>query len=165
MKENQSRTGEFLNAEEIELLAELAMVALLRFLDLGQVLVEFLLREPGCAVDALQLLVLLVALPVGAGDRKQLERLDFRSVGEMRAAAEVDEVRAKRVLRKDIVGALFDELDLHRLIHLFVLLDAFRLGNQLTLVSQVFRLQFPHFGFDLLQILREWKRGFGRSKS
>ena len=129
MEEDQAGAGEFLNAEEIQLLAELAMVALLRFFELVEVLVEFFFGEPGRAVDALQLLVLLVALPVRAGDREQFERLDFRGVGNVRAAAEIDELRAERVFGEDIVGAFFDELDLHRLIHGAILFDALRLSR------------------------------------
>ena len=129
MEEDQPRPGEFLNAEEIQLLAELAVIALLRFFELVQVLVEFLLCEPRGAVDALQLLVLLVAFPVGAGDGQQLERFDLRSVRDVRTAAEIDEMRAESVFGKDIVGPLFDELDLHGLIHLPVLGKAFRFGN------------------------------------
>ncbi len=134
MEEDQTRPGEFLNAEEIEFLAELPVVAFLRFFQSGEVFVEFLFGEPGGSVDALQLLVLLVALPVGAGDRQQLERLDFRRVRDVRTAAEVDESRPQRVLGEDVVGAFFDELDLHRLIHLAVLLEAFRLRNELPVV-------------------------------
>ena len=43
MEEDQARAGEFLDAEQVELLAELAMVALLGFFELLQVLVEILL--------------------------------------------------------------------------------------------------------------------------
>jgi hypothetical protein len=49
----------FLQVEQIELPAELAMVALLGFFQHVQVGVEFFLLRPGGAVDALQLLVLL----------------------------------------------------------------------------------------------------------
>ena len=51
--------------EEAELLADLAVVALLRLLEARQVLVELLLREERRAVDPLHRLVLRVALPVG----------------------------------------------------------------------------------------------------
>ena len=105
MEENQPRPGQFLNAEQVELLAQLAMVALLGFFELGQVLVQFLLGEERRAVDALQLRVLLVALPIRAGDREQLERLDLLGGRHVRAAAEIDEVRPQRVFGKDVAGA------------------------------------------------------------
>jgi hypothetical protein len=55
MPEDQARAGEFLDGEQVELLAEHAMVALLGFFDAVQVGVEILLREKRRAVDALQL--------------------------------------------------------------------------------------------------------------
>ena len=76
MEEDQPGPGELLDAEQIELLAELAVVALLGLFEPLEVFVQILLREERGAVDALQLLVVLVALPVRAGDGEQLERLD-----------------------------------------------------------------------------------------
>jgi len=52
--------------EEVQLLAELAVVALLRLLLLLQPGVEVLLVEEGGAVDALQLRIAVVAAPVRA---------------------------------------------------------------------------------------------------
>src|SRR5579864_9046090 len=68
MPEDQSRSGQLLDAEEVELLAEHAMVALFGFFERDEVLVKIFLVEERGAVDALQLLVLFVAQPVGAGD-------------------------------------------------------------------------------------------------
>ena len=66
MPEDETGACEFLNAEEIELLAEQAMVALGRFFETREVSVEVLLREECSAVDTLQLRVLLVAELVSA---------------------------------------------------------------------------------------------------
>ncbi len=66
-----------LHVEEVELLAELAVVALLGFLEHVQVGVLVFLLRPGRAVDALQHLVLRVAAPVGAGDLHQLEDFEL----------------------------------------------------------------------------------------
>lgn len=71
------------------LLADAAMVALLGFFHARDVGVELLLVRPGRAVDTLQLLVLGVAAPVGAGDAGQLERLQEARIGHVRAAAHV----------------------------------------------------------------------------
>ena len=57
-----------LEMEEIHLAPELPVVALLGFLDLLQVRGQLLLRRPRRAVDALELRVVLVAAPVGAGE-------------------------------------------------------------------------------------------------
>src|SRR4051812_179202 len=97
MEEDQAGSGEFLDAEEVKFLAELAMIALLGLFEFGEVLVEIFLREERGAVDALQLGVLVVALPIGSGDREQLERLQLFGRRDVRAAAEVDEVGSQRV--------------------------------------------------------------------
>jgi hypothetical protein len=54
--------------EEVELLAELAVVALGGLFEALLVGAQLVLGGPGGAVDALQLRVLLAAAPVGAGD-------------------------------------------------------------------------------------------------
>jgi hypothetical protein len=82
----------FLQVEQIELLAELAVVALLGLLEHVQIGVQVLLLGPGGAVDALQLLVLRVAAPVGAGHLHQLEDLELAGGRHVRAAAQVDEI-------------------------------------------------------------------------
>ena len=64
MKENQPRTSEFLNAEQIQLFAQLAMVAALGFFHPRQEFVELFLAEKRRAVDALQLRIALFALPI-----------------------------------------------------------------------------------------------------
>ena len=84
-----------LEVEQVHLLADLAMVALGRFLEPDEMRVELLLVEPAGAVDAAQHRVLLVAAPIGARHAGQLERLrvELAGRGEMRAAAQVDPVR------------------------------------------------------------------------
>jgi len=113
MKENQPGAGEFLDAEQIELFAELAMVALFGLLHLLEIGVKFLGGKEGRAVNALELLVVLVAFPVGASDGEQLEGLDLGRVRDVRAAAEVDEMGAQGVLGENIARALLDQLTLH----------------------------------------------------
>jgi hypothetical protein len=89
--------------EQVVLLAEAAVVALLGFFQHVQVGVEVLLLGPGRAVDALQLLVAVVAAPVGAGHLHQLEDLELGRGRHVRAAAEVDEI-AFAVERDLLVG-------------------------------------------------------------
>ena len=100
-------------AEQVELDAELAVVALGRLLEAVEVRLERLLRVPRRAVDALELRVALLAAPVGAGDPHQLEVAEVEAgVGHVRAAAQVDEARVAgerrrvlRVRRRVLVGA------------------------------------------------------------
>ena len=75
--------------EQVEVAAELAVVAALGLLDAVQVLLERLLGLPGGAVDALQHLVLLVAAPVRRRRPHQLEGGDPLGGGQVRAAAQV----------------------------------------------------------------------------
>ena len=78
--------------EQIELNAELAVVAGARLLESLQIGVEVGLRVERGAVDAGQLGVVLVAAPVRTREPGQLERLDRLRVLEVRALAEVGEV-------------------------------------------------------------------------
>ncbi len=56
----------FLEMEQVHLAAELAVVALLGFLELREVGLELILGREGGAVDALELRVVAVATPIGA---------------------------------------------------------------------------------------------------
>src|SRR5712692_4690636 len=87
------------------------MVALLGFFQAPQVLIEFLLREPRRAVDALQHGVILVAAPVCTSYAHQLERADLAGIFDVRAATQVQ----KGVLRVDadfLIRQVFDKLNL-----------------------------------------------------
>ena len=114
--EDEAGAGDLLDAEEVELLAEHAMVARLDLFQMLEVSFEVLGVEEGGAVDALELLVLLVAEPVGAGDGGDLEGLDAAGGGDVRAAAEVGEVAV--FVEGDLIagfGEALDEVDLHEL--------------------------------------------------
>ena len=112
--EDEPRARDLLNAEEVELTTQDAVVARLDLLQPLEVRVEVLRVEERRPVDALQLLVLLVAQPVGARDGGDPEGLDAARGGKMRAAAEVGE--AAVLVERDRVaglGELLDEVDLH----------------------------------------------------
>ena len=79
------------------------MVALLGFLGAGHGLLEFVLGRVSGAVDTLELLVLLVAAMVGAGDVEELERLHLGGVADVGAGAEVDEL-AVLIKRDGLAG-------------------------------------------------------------
>src|SRR5579862_1823751 len=105
---------DIVEVEQVELHTEAAVVALARFLETFEVGVEIVLREERGPVDACQLLVVLVAAPVRAGEAGQLERLDRLRVQQVRTSAEVGEV-ALRVEADRAFGGV-DELDLVRLV-------------------------------------------------
>src|ERR1700722_19861340 len=68
MEEDQAWSGELLDTEQIQLLAQLAMIALLSFLQALQISVLIFLVEERRAIDALQARLMLIALPVSARD-------------------------------------------------------------------------------------------------
>ena len=96
--------------EQVELPAEPAMVASACELEPLEVAVEILLTEEGCPVDTRQLGVLLVAAPVGAGERGEREGLDRRGGLQVRATAEVGELTLG--VERDRAFCGVDELDL-----------------------------------------------------
>ena len=72
MPENRSRRL-FLKVEETKLLAELAVIALLRLLQHMEIGVEFLFSAPRGAVDALQHRAVRIPAPIGTGNAHQFE--------------------------------------------------------------------------------------------
>src|SRR5689334_11358180 len=101
------------------------MIATLCLLDAEEIRVEVLLFPPRGAVDALQLLTLLVATPVRRGDGGQLCRLHVRCIRYVRAATQIDEGPVG-VGRDDlIVTELAQSLQLERIVNKdFLRLDA-----------------------------------------
>ena len=103
--------------EEVELDAEPAVVATSGLLALGDEGVELLALEERGSVDALQLFVALVAAPVDAGHPQQLDRAKPAGVGDVRAAAEVDEIAG--AIDPDLlylVAHAVDDVDLEGLV-------------------------------------------------
>ena len=119
--------------EELQLPPELPVVAALGLLEAPDVAVELLLGEPGRSVDALEHRPALVAPPVGARGRQELERLDVAGRRHVGPAAEVDEValpvegHAGHVRRQRL-----QDLDLERLVPLPVVADRLLAGPLLA---------------------------------
>ena len=113
-------------AEEVEVAADAAVVALAGQLEGLEVRGQLLLGGEGRAVHAREHGVLLVAAPVGAGEAGELEGAVAELVGarQMRPAAEVDEValavdadgRDLAALGRGGGDQVLDELDLERLV-------------------------------------------------
>ncbi len=153
MPEDEAGAGELLNGEQVELLAEQAMVALLGFFELVEVVVEVFLGVERGAVDALELRVLLVAQPVGAGDVEQLEGLDASGGRDVRAAAEVGELAG--LVDRDLLvglGELLDEVALHEVAFGLEALEAFGARQKFARVGQVVLWRAPASS-------SRWRRG------
>ncbi len=102
--------------EQVHLAAELAVVALLRFLDLLEIGLELLLLGEGGAVDAAEHLAVGIATPIGARDLHQLEgAADLAGRGHVRAAAEVEPVALFVDLDLLVVRDGIDQFDLEQL--------------------------------------------------
>ena len=113
----EHHAGAFLlEVKQIELAAELAVVALLGFLDLLQIGVELFLLRKRRAVDARQHRIVAVAAPIGARDLHQLERIaDLAGRSHMRAAAEIEPVALEVDLDRLVAGNGVDQFDLEGL--------------------------------------------------
>jgi len=70
----------------------------------------------------------------------------------VRTAAEIDELRPQRVFAEHVARAFFDQFLFHPVAG--VLAQTFVFGSHHALVGQVARLDFPHTGLDLVQVLR-----------
>ncbi len=132
------------------------MVARFGLGDPLEVRLEVLLREEGGAVDPGQLLAVLVAAPVGARDRAQLDRLDPLGRGRVRAAAEVLEVAV--LVERDGLDAfvgdqVLDQLDLEALVFGAEVVE--RLGDRDVAAAEVLVGVdvLPHLRFDLRQVV------------
>ena len=153
MPEDQARSGELLNREQVELLAQHAVVALLGFLEPVQVLIEVLLAEERGAVDALQLRILLVTQPVRAGEVEHLEGLDAPGGRDVRPAAKVDELAG--LVQRDLLiglGELLDEVALHEVAFRLEALQTFGAGQKLARVGQVLLHQLLHLLLDGFEV-------------
>src|SRR5258706_16238996 len=89
--ENQARAGRFLDAEKIKLRAEFPVIAPLGFFHAVQVFVQLFLRVESQGIDALQLRIPFLTLPVSTGNIRELERLNALGGRDVRASAKIDE--------------------------------------------------------------------------
>ena len=141
--------------EQIHLAAELAVVALLGFLDLLEVGVELFLLGEGRAVDAREHLAVGIAAPIGARDFHQLERVaDLAGRGHVRPAAEIEPVALLVDLDLLVRGDGVDQLDLERLA--LVAEHALGLVARPYLLGEGFvaRDDLAHLLLDRVEVLR-----------
>ena len=109
--------------EQVQLAAQLAVVALLGLLQHGEVVLQVFLVGPGRAVHALQHLVAVVAPPVGAGHLHELEYFELAGGRHMRPATQVDPLALAIQTDGLVRGNAGDDLGL------VVLAQAFEVGH------------------------------------
>ena len=154
MPKNQAGPGFFLNAEELELRAEFAVIAALGFFEPVQIFVQLLLRVERRCVDALQLRIPFLAFPVGPRNAHQLESLNPLGGRDMRSAAEIDEFAGSVEGNHRLIGLFFDQLALEELLGILIELQGFGLRQELALVLQILGGQFAHLLFDFFEVFR-----------
>jgi len=140
--------------KKLELNAKFAVIAALGFFEAVQIFVQLFLREESRGVNALELRIAFLALPVSACDAHELERSDALGGRDVRAAAEVDEFSGGVKGDHQLVGFFFNELTLENLIVLFVEIEGFGLGDELALVRQILSGELVHLFFDFGEIVR-----------
>ncbi len=130
------------------------MVALLGLFQHVQVGVEVFLLGPGSAVNALQLLVAVVATPVSASHLHQLEDLQLGRGRHVRAATQVDEI-AFAIQRHLLVGRnSLDQLGLVFFAETQEELDRIVTRPDFTADRNVLLGQFSHSLFNGNQVFR-----------
>ena len=110
--ERQAGPDVVVEGEKLELFPELAVVALLRLLEHGEVFVELGLVLEGGAVDALELRIVFVAFVVGAGDVGELEGADIAGAHHMRSGAEIGELAVAIECDCLVLGNVLDDIEL-----------------------------------------------------
>ncbi len=145
----------FLLVEQVHLAAELAMVALLGFLDAVQILLQLLVGEEDRAVDALELGVLGIAAPVGARHLRELERLaELARRRQVRTKAHVEPVALAIDRDHLVLGQSVGPLGLEALaVLLEVVLDLGAVPN-LARNRQITIDDLGHALLDLGEVLR-----------
>ena len=146
--------GFFLGVKQSQFLADPAVVALLRLLNTGEILLQLLFVGPGGAVDTLQHLVAGVAAPVGACDLGQLEGLELAGAGHVGAAAEIHPGALLVDGELLALGQVLDNLYLVVLAHVAEQFDGALAAHDQALHCQVVLDDLLHALLDLLQIFR-----------
>ena len=131
--------------------AELAVVAFLRFFEQHQVFVEHTLLGEGDAINTGELLVVLVAAPVGTGDVQELDRLDDGGIAQMRAAAQVGEGTVL-VKGDGAVLQVADQFALVLVALLGIFLERVRLGDVHPDEAFSAAGQLDHLVFNFLEV-------------
>ena len=151
--QHEAGADHFGDAEEVEFLAEAAVVAFLGFLDPLQIGFQLLLVRERRPVNALEHRVLLVAAVVGARHGEQLECADLVGVRHVRAAAQVGEVAA------DVERDLAVVRDVGEAFELVVLAASGEervgvfAGHDLAFERQMRLCDLLHFRLDLREVV------------
>ena len=148
--QNQAGAYRLIDGEQLELLAQHAVIAAFGFGQLFELGVELFLVEECSRVQSLQLLARGVAFPVCAGDGQQLERAaDVTGAGDVPPAAKIDEFALSIERQRFLVGQTgLDVLDLELLSQLLTECEGFVARHFEALETLVRLDDLLHLGFD-----------------
>ena len=151
--EHQSRRM-VIDMEKIEFAPEFAVVALLGFLQHGQMLLQRVLASPCGAVDPLQHLVAVVTAPVSARELHQLEEFQPAGAGHVRSAAKI--FKCTLTVQRNIFASRYAAYDLGlvMLAKALEIVDGCVARQDPARHRFVARRQGGHARFDRLQVLR-----------
>ncbi len=139
--------------EEFHFLAYLAVVALLGFLQHGEILVEHLLLREGHAIDTCHLLTLCVTAPERASYARDLYSLYGAGRQQVRTLAKVGEIALCICGDGTILQVLGDMLHLILLSHSLKLLEGVCLCHFFANHGLVFLGELFHLGLNLREVV------------
>ena len=152
-QDGQALTDDVHGGEQLQLAAQLVVVALFCLLQLGKVGLQVsLLLECG-AVDALEHLVLFAAAPVGAGNAHEPAVFDPARGGHVGSRTEVHKLALTVEADDRILRKIADELDLVGLALFLHEADGFLPGQLKALEREILLRDLFHLLFDLFQIV------------
>ncbi len=143
-----------LQVKQIQLLAELAVVAFFCLLQAVEIGIEVFLPGPRGAVDALQHLVTRIAPPVGTGQPHQLEHLELAGGRHVGTAAQVGEIPLPIQGNLLPFGNRLDDLGLVVLAQLAEITNRVGAGHDQTGDRQILLDEFGHAFLDRRQVFR-----------
>ena len=132
------------NVKQIEFTAQFAVIALLCFFQLGQVVLQIFFAGPSGTVNALQHFVFAVAAPIGTRYLHKFEVLELAGTGYVRAAAQIFK-RALFVQTHIFIGGnAANDLCFVVLAHAFEISNGFITRQNTTKHGLIFVGQFGH---------------------
>ena len=149
----QAAADKVVGHEQAHFLADLAVVALTRFLLLLLPRVQLLLIAEGNAIDAGQHLVLFVVLPVCAGLLGDLEGLECLGVAQVGSDAHVNILALLIEAELGLVSEVGNMLDLVMLLTLLHQLDSLITRQDERLDGKILLADLLHLFLDVGQIL------------
>ena len=153
--EEEGEAGALLHeGEQAELLAQLAVVALLGLLDAGDVLLKVGLLFKSGAIYALKHLVLFAAAPVCACNAHELYEFYLAGVFNVGAGAQVGKVSLTVEAYYSVLGQILNKLYLIGLAFFFEVLYSVGSGHLEAFKGQRLGDYFFHLLLDLFEIFR-----------